>query len=128
MNIEVIKMNLAVLGGSKYVHLFLMVVLLDIFIGTSKSFILGTTSSSVGLKGLLKHSLVIIVTLIVSFYMLCFEYESLAKIFIMFFIVQYLISLTESWGELGLPLPEWVGDKLFKLNDNLNKGVDNNDK
>ena len=119
-------MNLSILEGSKYIHLFLMVILLDIFVGISKSFILGTTNSSVGLKGLLKHSLVIIVTIIICFYLLIFEYDTMAKIFIMFFIVQYLISLTESWGELGLPLPDWVGDKLFKLNDNLNKGVDNN--
>ena len=115
-------MNLGVLGRSVYIHLFLSIVLLDIFVGISKSFILGTTNSSVGLKGLLKHSLVIIVTVIVCFYLLIFEYDMMAKTFIIFFIVQYMISLMESWGELGLPLPDFIKDRIFKLNDDINTG------
>ena len=122
MTLELVKMNLGVLGRSVYIHLFLSIVLLDIFVGISKSFILGTTSSNVGLKGLLKHSLVIIVTVIVCFYLLIFEYDTMAKTFIIFFIVQYMISLMESWGELGLPLPDFIKDRIFKLNDDINTG------
>lgn len=126
MSLAEVKQNLIIISHSKIVFLFISIVLLDIFLGIFNSLIQGKTNSSIGLKGLLKHSVVIITSLIVAFYLMCFNLEVLARTFLLFFIVEYLFSLVETWGEMGLPLPSWVIKKIEKLHTQYDKGDENN--
>lgn len=123
MDKDLILETIRVMASSKYIFLLISVIMLDIIVGTVKAFILGESNSDVGLKGLIKHSIVLIVTIVVSFYLLIFDLDLMSRTWVIFFIVQYITSLIENWGELGLPLPEFIKEKIYALNDNINKGV-----
>ena len=34
---------------------------------------------------------------------------------VFFFFLFYLVSIVENWGQMGLPLPSWVKDHIYKL-------------
>lgn len=123
MDKDLVLETIRVMAGSKYIFLLISVIMLDIMVGTVKAFILGESNSDVGLKGLIKHSIVLIVTIVVSFYLLIFDLDLMGRTWVLFFIVQYITSLIENWGKLGLPLPEFIKEKIYILNENINKGV-----
>ena len=106
---------------SPYVHILVILVFMDIVIGTAKAFILKQGDSSIGLKGLIKHSLVLLLLFFVNVYLPIFNYNYVARGLDIFFIVQYGISFCENWGALGLPMPSIVRKSLIRLDDEMDK-------
>lgn len=104
------------------VHVFASVILLDIALGYIKSFVLGVTDSGIGIKGIIKHAGVILVVFAASVYLPLLGFSYIAKALVLYLIVSYLISLVESWGEMGLPLPPYVKQVLIKLRSTLDTG------
>lgn len=47
-------------------------------------------------------------------------FETIATTFVWFYIAMYGISITENFGQLGLPIPDWVKERLSKLQDTTN--------
>ena len=108
-----------------YIHVFLILVLFDIASGTIKAFNQKVGNSTKGLWGLMKHSLVVCAVLFIDIYLPLLGFGGIATSFVVFFIIQYLISITENWGQLGLPLPDKVKSALCKLNSDSQKQFDN---
>lgn len=106
-----------------YIHGLICLIFLDIFSGILKSFKLKKTSSSVGLVGIGKHILVAVVIVLLNLYLPLISFDIYAEGFTGFMIIIYFISLAENWGDLGLPLPEWVRDSLIKLKNNNEKKI-----
>ncbi len=106
---------------SPYIHIFVAVVFFDIVTGTAKAFILKKGDSTVGLKGLIKHSLVLLLIFFVNVYLPIFNYGYVSKGLNIFFIVQYLVSISENWGALGLPMPSVVRKSLVRIDDEIDK-------
>ena len=104
-----------------YIHAFLILVMVDIASGTLKAFKQKVGNSSKGLWGLMKHLLVVCVVIFADIYLPLLGFASIATSFLVFFIVQYMISITENWGQLGLPLPEQIRSILCKLNSTSEK-------
>lgn len=101
--------------------IFIVLVMLDIVTGTLKGVVNKEANSTKGLFGLIKHLLVVVLVLIVTPFLMYLGLNTVAQSFIVFFIVQYGISLVENWGQLGLPLPEWVVKFFDKLNKETNE-------
>lgn len=106
---------------SPYVHILVIFIFMDIVIGTAKAFILKKGDSSVGLKGLIKHSLVLLLLFFVNVYLPIFNYRYVARGLDIFFIIQYGISVCENWGALGLPMPTAIRKSLIRLDDEVDK-------
>ncbi|MDO5714899.1 MAG: phage holin family protein [Tissierellia bacterium] len=109
--------QVAMVASNPYVHIFVWAVIVDIFSGIVKAFFQKIGNSTKGLKGLLKHLLVVVVVILANIYLPLLGYDSIANYFIFFFIVQYGISIIENWGQMGLPLPQSIKNVLYKLND-----------
>ncbi|MBC1921985.1 phage holin family protein [Listeria grayi] len=108
------------------VQVFVFAVLFDIFTGIAKGLAGKKSNSTKGLLGIVKHMLVTILVLIAYPYMKLLGLNEFAVSFVVFYIVVYAISITENWGQLGLPLPNFVKsrlDKLKNLSDNGNVSV-----
>lgn len=99
------------------IHIFVVLVLLDILSGTAKAFRQKVGSSNKGLAGVIKHLLVVMLVITSDIYLPIIGFSAYANIFTGSFVVQYLISVTENLGQLGVDLPPIVKDALYKLND-----------
>ncbi|MDL2310493.1 phage holin family protein [Peptostreptococcaceae bacterium OttesenSCG-928-C18] len=121
INSKILLQSITDLIYSPYMHILVWAIFIDILTGTAKAFLLKKGDSSVGLKGLIKHSLVILLLFFVNVYFPIFNYGYVAKGFNSFFIVQYLVSIAENWGELGLPMPKQVRKSLIRISDEMDK-------
>ena len=97
-------------------HIFIGLVIADIVTGTVKGFVNKQANSTKGLLGVLKHLLVVILVLTVTPYLVMLKQVLIADSFIIFFISQYGISFVENWGQIGLPMPEFVRQFFEKIN------------
>ena len=97
-------------------HIFIGLVIADVVTGTIKGFVNKQANSTKGLLGVLKHLLVVILVLTVTPYLVMLKQVLIADSFIIFFISQYGISFVENWGQIGLPMPEFVRQFFEKIN------------
>lgn len=105
-----------------WIHIFIWLVIIDILTGIVKGFVIKESNSTKGLSGIIKHLLVIILVLTSVPYLNIAGFGGFADVFVWFYIAVYGISITENWGQLGLPLPSFVKDALLKLKDTSDKG------
>ncbi|MDC96621.1 holin [Listeria monocytogenes] len=105
-----------------FVQVFMFSVLFDIATGMAKGIAGKQGNSTKGLLGIVKHMLITILVLIAYPYMKLLHLDTLAISFISFYILAYGISIMENWGQLGLPLPSFIKDRLEKLKNLSDKG------
>ena len=109
-----------------YIQLFLWVVVGDIVTGLCKGIFVKEANSTKGLLGIVKHMLVVCLVIIAYPYLKIMNLETFATAFVFFYIAVYGISITENLGQLGVPIPNWVKERLSKLQDtNTNPSVKN---
>ena len=103
-----------------HIQIFVWVVLFDILIGLCKGIFVKEANSTKGLLGVVKHLLVTMLILVAYPYLKILGFETIATTFVWFYIAMYGISITENFGQLGLPIPDWVKERLSKLQDTTN--------
>ena len=96
-------------------HVFIGLVIADIVTGTIKGFVNKKANSTKGLIGVLKHLMVVVLVLTVTPYLVMLKQDLIADSFIIFFISQYGISFVENWGQIGLPMPNFVRQYFEKI-------------
>lgn len=115
-------MEFRALLSDAWIHIFIFVVLLDIVTGITKGLAGKQGDSTKGLLGIVKHMLVTILVLFAYPYMNLLGFHEFAVTFVAFYIAVYAISITENWGQLGLPLPNFIKSHLDKLKHLANEG------
>ena len=107
--------------NSPYFIGLIALIILDFILGTFRSLIAKDLNSSVGLKGLIKHSSVFIIVVIVDEICYVTGYPEMATAFTLFYIWEYAISIVENLAILNIPLPEWVLVRLTDLERKVNR-------
>lgn len=107
--------------NSPYFIGLIVLIILDFILGTFRSLIAKDLNSSVGLKGLIKHSSVFIIVVIVNEICYVTGYSEMATAFTLFYIWEYAISIVENLAILNIPLPEWVLVRLTDLERKVNR-------
>ena len=110
------------LADNALIQVFIWLVLFDLFTGISKGLICKQGNSTKGLLGIVKHLLVVLLVVVAYPYLRIMDLTVMANAFVIFYIAVYGISVTENIGQLGLPLPKFVIDRLEKLRDSTDKG------
>ena len=106
---------------SPYYNILIVLIILDFILGTFRSILNKNLNSSIGLKGLIKHTTVIvIVTIICAMFRVSNNIE-LSVAFIMFYIWEYVLSVIENLSLLSVPFPDWLIDRLADLERKVNK-------
>lgn len=113
MAIEVTEMLKEALGYE--INLLLTLLLFDIFTGIVKSAVNRKLSSSIGITGLLKHTLVGVTMVAVSLLAPLYEVEEFARMLVLFYCLQYALSIVENWVLIGLPVPDFLYQMLDKV-------------
>ena len=104
-----------------YLQVFVWLVFGDIVTGLCKGFFVKEGNSTKGLLGIVKHLLVICLVIVAYPYLKIMGFEAIATSFVFFYIAVYGISIVENLGQLGVPFPDWIKDRLSKLKDTSEK-------
>lgn len=112
---------------NRLIWLFVWVVVADIVTGFAKSLVAKQTTSTKGTTGLIKHGVLILVILTLYPMLDANGMGNAGDAFVMFYILYYAVSILENWGQMGLPLPSWVKQYIYKLSDDYKKGHDNDE-
>lgn len=106
-----------------YIHVFLWLIMFDIFTGLAKALIIKKNGDSTkGLLGLVKHLLVALLVVVAYPYLVVIGLQEIATTFVLFYIAMYGISVIENLGQLGIPIPTFIKDRFAKLKDTTDKG------
>ena len=116
--LEILKTDVV---NSPYFIGLIVLIILDFILGTFRSLIAKDLNSSVGLRGLIKHSSVFIIVVIVNEICYFTGYPEMATAFTLFYIWEYAISIVENLAILNIPLPEWVLVRLTDLERKVNR-------
>lgn len=109
--------HLHMLVDNKIVWLFVWIVIADIVTGFLKSLVTKKTNSRKGTDGLIRHGalLLIIITL---YPMLDINgFRSAGDTLIIFYVLFYAVSIIENLGQMGVPVPDFVKQYIYKLSD-----------
>ena len=107
-----------------FIQILVLIVLFDILTGMVNGLKGKKGNSTKGLLGVVKHLLVVLLVIVAYPYMRVMGMSLTANAFVIFYIAVYGISVTENLGQLGLPLPKFVIDRLEKLRESADKGDD----
>ena len=113
----------------------LSVIILDILTGKAKAMKHKVIDSTVGLNGILKHSVVLLMLIILGVFARIAGFEQISLAIVLFYILEYVTSIMENLDALGVPLPEQVKIYFNRMRQQYNaqievnnkKGVNNND-
>lgn len=95
--------------------LFFTVLAIDYVSGVMAAVIEKKVSSSVGLKGLIKKFAMVLIVVLAHQLDQYAGTHLIQSGVIMFFIVNELISITENYGRIGLPLPPQIKNVIAML-------------
>lgn len=98
-----------------YIHIAVGIIILDIITGYAKAFVQHRLNSSVGLIGLCKHIVMILIIIAAYPYLMLLGFKGIAYSIIIFYIATYAISLIENLDGIGVPVPKWLVRRLEKL-------------
>lgn len=94
---------------------FIGCVIADVITGYVRAAFVHKTNSTKGLFGLVKHTIVLMTIISIYPYLISLGYTWLAQTIVWGYIINYLTSITENWGEMGLWLPPQIKQILVKL-------------
>ncbi|KRL76608.1 phage holin family protein [Ligilactobacillus equi] len=114
---EQLIVNSATLIDKPIITIFMALVAVDVATGYIKSLCFHITNSSKGLQGLIKHSLVVLITLLSYPILMAMNQEGWAVLWTTYYCVIYLVSIVENLGQMGLPIPPIVKKYVYKLSD-----------
>lgn len=114
--------------SNQYIYLLVYIILIDIFCGVTTAMKNKCLNSHIGLVGMMKHCIVIILVVVMGLFSPLFNLEVAYVGLLMFFIVQYFISICESCINLGIPIPNVVYIRLKDYNKEYGGKVDNDRK
>lgn len=94
--------------NNKHLTFLLIIILFDIFTGIIRAICERDVHSSVGIKGLLKHTLIIFSVIMTTLLSPIFEFEKINGGILIFYMIEYGFSIIENFVAIGLPVPRFL--------------------
>lgn len=95
-----------IIGNSKIFFTLIVVTIMDIILGKCRAFKENKFNSYTGVKGLIKHILVILIVILVGVCTRLLGYEGVGASLTTFFILDYVVSIYANAEIIGIPLPK----------------------
>lgn len=106
IELTVLQSNMLALGTNPWMHIFFILVITDLFTGVGKALMKKQANSTIGLNGMIRHSTIMFIVVILNIYLPIFHLEIYATGMNIFFVLQYCGSVIENMGEIGVKLPK----------------------
>ena len=100
---------------------FLLMIILDILTGLLRAGAIGKIDSCIGTKGLMKHTTIILLVLIMEIVTRLINMEWVSQSFSLYYILQYIFSILENLDEVGVPFPLWLRNSFKRMGQDLDE-------
>lgn len=107
-----------------YLVLVIVIILFDYLTGLLKAYVWKVVDSSIGIKGIIKHSIIIFVLCLISFYSKKFEFTLVENIFLIMYGLNYSISILENLAVMGIYTPKFLITKVKKEKEKYEKKLE----
>jgi len=105
-------------GWSQLLTLFFFILILDYLSGVGGAIVSGKgLSSAEGMKGIIKKFAIVLIIILGNLLDQFMGTEFIMMGFIFFFMANELLSITENYGKMGLPLPDKLKNIIETLRD-----------
>lgn len=113
-----------------YIFFLLILILLDFITGNAKAWKWKVSDSSVGLKGIIKHSLTFLFYFLLLAFFKYVGMEDLGMIFIYLILFNYVLSIMENLAVMGVYIPKFLSSKVLNEMKRYNSmlGLEENEK
>ena len=99
----------------------LVLLVLDIVTGILKAIMKKHLDSGIGLKGMLKHTTIVLLVLSMAIATRLINMQWVSQTFCIFYILEYILSIVENLDDMGVPFPMWLRNNFKRMQDDVNK-------
>lgn len=96
-----------------YIFFLLILILIDFLTGNAKAWKWKVSDSSVGLKGIIKHSLTFLFYFLLLAFFKYVQMEEIGMIFIYLILFNYVLSIIENLAVMGVYIPKFLRAKVL---------------
>ena len=96
-----------------YIFFLLILILIDFLTGNAKAWKWKVSDSSVGLKGIIKHSLTFLFYFLLLAFFKYVKMEDIGMIFIYLILFNYVLSIMENLAVMGVYMPKFLKAKVL---------------
>lgn len=96
-----------------YIFFLLILILIDFLTGNAKAWKWKVSDSSVGLKGIIKHSLTFLFYFLLLAFFKYVQMEEIGMIFIYLILFNYVLSIMENLAVMGVYIPKFLRAKVL---------------
>ena len=99
----------------------LALLVLDIITGILKATVKKELDSGIGLKGMVKHTTIVLLVLSMAVATRLINMEWVSQTFCIFYILEYILSIVENLDDMGVPFPMWLRNNFKRMRDDANE-------
>lgn len=96
-------------------------IVLDILTGILKAGVTGNIDSGMGLKGMMKHTTIVLLILVTGIVTRFINVEWANQAFCLYYILQYIFSILENLDAMGIPFPLWLRNSFKRMGQDLDE-------
>lgn len=96
-----------------YIFFLLILIIIDFLTGNAKAWKWKVSDSSVGLKGIIKHSLTFLFYFLLLAFFTYVQMEEIGMIFIYLILFNYILSIMENLAVMGVYIPKFLSAKVL---------------
>ena len=96
-----------------YIFFLLILIIIDFITGNAKAWKWKVSDSSVGLKGIIKHSLTFLFYFLLLAFFTYVQMEEIGMIFIYLILFNYVLSIMENLAVMGVYIPKFLSAKVL---------------
>ena len=96
-----------------YIFFLLILIIIDFLTGNAKAWKWKVSDSSVGLKGIIKHSLTFLFYFLLLAFFTYLQMEEIGMIFIYLILFNYVLSIMENLAVMGVYIPKFLSAKVL---------------
>ena len=100
---------------------FMLMIIVDVLTGLLKAGATGNLDSRIGLKGMIKHTTIILLVLIMAFTTRLINMQWASQAFCLYYSLQYIFSILENLDEMGIPFPTWLRNSFKRMGQDLDE-------
>lgn len=100
---------------SPLLYLVVSLMALDFITGMGKAFLTGKYSSKIGLEGVVKHIMILLLVIFLKFFGHIFDFQAIAHGATILFSFNYVVSVIENMESAGIEFPEVIKNKFLQM-------------
>lgn len=111
--------------NDRFFHVLIVLCVFDIIIGTLRAGMDEELHSTISRRGITSHIVTLITIIVMNWTLTVIGFSEYSKIFIVFYIASYTISIIENTGKMGVKYPTFIRKFFTELQgaSDENKGL-----